>query len=293
MLAQRGELEVAQVVAVEPDRARRRGRRSEPAASRASTCRRRWGRPGRAVSPGSTRRSMPSSAARLGARIGERDPSSSISPRARASGRAPARSVTRGSLVEQLDHPLGAGQRLEERVRERAEAADRRVELGQVGDEDEHPAEGQRPFGDRHGPEGEHDQDPGQLDQVDEGREQPADPRRGELGLDHALVLAPEALADRAPGSWSPGSGRRWRSSPRRAAERADAPALLARGALDQAREVLATNQNAGRDDERDQRELPVEDEQRGAEEDDAEERREAVGDPGQQQAPRSAGRRR
>ena len=174
--AQRGELELAQVVAVEADRApvgvveadEHPGERRLAGAAGADQGQRLAGRDtqGDVVERGA-----------LGARVGESEPLDLDSPRARGRARrAGGRSVTRGSLVEQLDHPLGAGERLEEGVRERAEGADRRVELGQVGDEDEHAADRQRARGDGDGAEREHAEDPGELDQVDERGEQAVDP---------------------------------------------------------------------------------------------------------------------
>ena len=104
--------------------------------------------------------------------------------------------MTRGLLVEQLDHPLGAGERPEEAVRERAELADRPVELGQIGDEDEHPAERQRAVGDGGGAEARaRTITPASSIRSTSGREQAVDPGGGELGLDDALVLAPESGA--------------------------------------------------------------------------------------------------
>ena len=225
-------------------------RRSAAACARSSTCRRPDAPTSATRSPGATRSVTPFSASSHGRvrRVVAEPDVVELDRAARAAEPAGAVHDAR-ALVEQLDDALGAGERLEDRVGERAEVAHRAVEARQVRDEDEHPAEREPAAGDRPRAEVDDEQDPGQLDQVDERREHAADADRGQLGGDHALALAAVAVELPALAARGLHEGDVAERLLGHRAERARAAALLARRALDQAAEAARDDEEQRRDD--------------------------------------------
>ena len=162
---------------------------------------------------------------------------------------------------------LGARRGGEDRVREARELAHRAVELRQVGEEDEQAAEREAPLRERPGAEREDDERAEQLDQVDERREQPADPRRGQLGLEDPLVLARGSARPRRPGGRAPARASAF-------ARLSSATALIeplrrrfSRDACLISREKRRATPEEQRRRRAHERQLPLEVEQRGAEE--------------------------
>ena len=117
------------------------------------------------------------------------------------------------------------------------------------------------------------------------GREHAADADRGQLGGDHALALAAVALE---LGALAP-RGLHERDVAERLlghrAERARAAAFLARRSLDEAGEAAGHDEEERRDDQRDQREVPLQVEQRADEEDDLQHRGEGARHAGEDEA--------
>ena len=231
--------QVAQVVAVERAPRPRRGRRSAGAAARASTCPRRSAR--RAPRSRRARREVdPGQRVARGARVAEaRRPRSSTSPRARPSATRARALDHRRALVEQLEHPLGAGRRGEDAVGQarRARAPGRRAATGRRGRRAARRASAS-PRVSAHVPSAMTTSTPSSSIRSTSGENSAADPRRGELGLDDPLALVAEArdlgvaaverLHERRVGERLLGDR----------AERAVAAPLLARGVLAEPREV-------------------------------------------------------
>jgi hypothetical protein len=183
-----------------------------------------------------------------------------------------------GHLVEQLNHALGSGRRLEDRVRERAQVPHRTVQLRQVRDEHEEAADREIAARDRNRAQHDNEHDAQQLDDVDQGREQPANAGGGQLGVDDPLVLALEALELRVLAVRGLDQHVVAEALLSNRAKRAGAAPLLARGLLDQPREAARNVQEDGSDHERHERQAPVQVDQRAREEDDAKQRGQPVG---------------
>ena len=170
-------------------------------------------------------------------------------------------------LVEELDHPLGRGRGRVQPGREPAHPADRAEQLRQVREEDEQAAQRQRALRELQRPVGHHEQPARELDQVDERPERRAQPRRGHLRAERRAVLLVEArrLGRLAPVGLDEGHVREALLGD--GPDRPRPPPLLARRALEQLRRPPRGDVEERRDDEGDQREVPLQPEQRGDEE--------------------------
>ena len=153
-----------------------------------------------------------------------------------------------------------------DRVGEPAQPADRAVELAQEGEEHEQPAEREVALGELPGAQPDHEQRAEQLDQVDERREERLQARRRHLGVEAAEVLAVEALDLGPPGGCRPGRARAL-------ARLSSATALIEplrrrfsrEACLIRREKRRAATQNSGATTQRDERQLPLQIEQRAA----------------------------
>ena len=134
LAAQRLLRHVAQVDAVDRDRARRSGRRSARAASRSSTCRRRCGRRARPSCPAGTSRSIPCSTSAPVPYV-KRTSSKWTWPRMRASVVGAAAVGHLGLLDEHVHDLVQRGDGREERAVELRELLHRVEEVRQVAEE--------------------------------------------------------------------------------------------------------------------------------------------------------------
>jgi hypothetical protein len=217
-------------------------------------------------------------------RVGERD-RVELHDAPRAMERAgPGRVLYRGLAVEELDDPLRPGGGGVDGVQEAAQAPDRAVELAEKDQEDQEPADGERAVRDLVGAEDDHHEHPGELYEVDQGRKERAQAGRGHLGGEPAGVLPVEAgdlglrpavsLHERGVGEALLGHR----------PDRTRPPPFFPGGLLDPAGELPRDEPEERRDEERDERELPVEVEERAHEEDELEEVGEGGGRPGEHQ---------
>ena len=189
-----------------------------------------------------------------------------------------------GALLEQLDDPLGARGGGEHRRRQARELPHRRVEAPEERDEHEQLAQRERLAAQQPDPAGEHRHRTEELDQVGDRGEHRADARDRELGVHDPLGLVAEALELGPLAVEALDEGDVAEALLGDGGERAGPSALLARRVLDELREVARRDERERRDDERQQRELPGDEEQHAAEDQDADDRGDAVGDPGEQE---------
>ena len=176
---------------------------------------------------------------------------------------ASARRVLGQRLVEQLDHPLDAGGGGVERREQVAERPERRVALHEQGEERHQPAEGEPVGGQRPRAERDHGQGADQLGQVGQRQEHRPDPGPDQLGGGDREVL-PVVVRDGvrlAVVGLDEGRVRQPLLGDR--AERAGPAPALAGDVLDQAGEVGGDPPQQRRGDHRDQRQLPLQPEQR------------------------------
>ena len=166
-------------------------------------------------------------------------------------------------LVEQLDHPLHAGGGGVERREQVPERAQRRVALHQQRQEGHQPAEGEPVGGQRPGAERDHGEGAHQLGQVGQRQEHRPDPGADQLGGGDREVL-PVVVRDGvglAVVGLDEGGVRQPLLGDR--AERPGPAPALAGDVLDQPGEVRGHPPQQRCGDHRDQRELPLQPEQR------------------------------
>src|SRR3712207_3565127 len=193
VLAQGPERQGAQVVAVEPYRARVRvvEAQQQPGSGGFS---RPAGPHERQRLAGARREGDVVERRPLRARVTERDRVELDGAPGAAQGSGVGPILHRGLLIHELDDPLGAGGGREDRAGELAQALHRLVEAGEVDHEDEQPAQGEVPAGEKPNPDGDHDGHARQLYQVDHGREQRLQADGRHLRPKATHVLPVEAL---------------------------------------------------------------------------------------------------